>query len=325
MMRLYYRDGDNWINMPYWAFSYISLGSTIALKKEPQKRLIIGLALPVRAYAAALIAMGIVVSRVKIPLENMQESEFFEYLRTIQSGTSVFYLVKEKWYPGEFVEVTQIHDRSFVHVIWKKGKQKCTCAIPLENARKRIRIVGSTKNDAPEKKISRCIVYNKEFLDIMLGSDHGNEFVLRSRLECTIIGCVNTLRNEIKDTQISYGQKHSEGTLQDVLRVKRFMSDGSAYRSNIVPSNREPSAHTIYSEIPYMTIFDGAISFLKWRDFWRKSHWTVLLDKTEPHFQEAVDLLNQEYMEKRVDENFNENMFSLPKGVETIAFNEYLK
>ncbi len=71
-----------------------------------------------------------------------------------------------------------------------------------------------------------------------------------------------------------------------------------------------------------MTIFDGAVSFLKWRDYWRKSNWIVLLDKTESRFQEAVDLLNQEYIEKRIGESLNENMFSLPEGIEIIAFNE---
>jgi len=57
---MYYQDGNNWINVPYWAASYIYLGSAIAAQENPLDRLIIGLAVPVRAYAAALIALGIV-------------------------------------------------------------------------------------------------------------------------------------------------------------------------------------------------------------------------------------------------------------------------
>ncbi len=319
---MYYRNGDNWINMPYWSASYISLGSALAAQKNPFNRLIVGLAVPVRAYAAALIALGIVTGLVKIPLDSIKESEYLNYLKTIESGSSIIYLVGGNWYPGEFVSINEKEDGVSVHVIWKKGKQQCNCGIPLKDARKRIRIVGSTKNDSHEKIIGRRIIPNKEFLDLILEGEHANEFVLSSRLECIIIGCINTLRQEIKGLRISFGAKHIEGTIQDVLRVKKFLSEGSAYRSNIIPTDRDQSSYSSVPDMPYMTIFDGAVSFLKWRDYWRKSNWIVLLDKTESRFQEAVDLLNQEYIEKRIGEGLNENMFSLPEGIEIIAFNE---
>jgi len=46
---MHYRHGDNWVTMPFWAISYISLGSAIAILKDSQYRLVIGLATPVRA------------------------------------------------------------------------------------------------------------------------------------------------------------------------------------------------------------------------------------------------------------------------------------
>jgi len=320
---MYYQDGNNWINVPYWAASYIYLGSAIAAQENPLDRLIIGLAVPVRAYAAALIALGIVTGRAKIPLDIIEESEYLNYLKNIESGSSIFYLVGENWYPGEFVSINEKEDGVFVHVIWKKGRQQCNCGVPLKDARKSIRIIGSTKNDSHERIVSRRIIPNKEFLDLILDGEHANEFVLSSRLECIIIGCINTLRYEIKGLRISFGAKHIDGTIQDVLRVKKFLSEGSAYRSNIIPADRDQSTYSSCPDIPYMTIFDGALSFLKWRDYWRKSNWIVLLDKTEPCFHEAADQLNKEYVERRVTEPAIENMPVLPKGVELLAFQEY--
>jgi hypothetical protein len=263
MMHMYYREGDNWVNMPYWAMSYIALGSEVALKKEPHSRLIIGVAVPVRAYAAALIALGIVTGRAKVPLAIIEDSEYLNYLKSIKAGSSIFYLVGGNWYPGEFICINEKEDGFSVRVIWKKGKQQCNCSIPLKDARQRIRIVGSTKNDSRERIVSRCIISNKEFLDLIINGGDANEFVLGSRLECTIIGCINTLRQEIKGLHISFGPKHIDGTIQDVLRVKKFLSEGSAYRSNVIPINREQSSHSFSPDIPYMTIFDGALSFLK--------------------------------------------------------------
>ncbi len=197
---MYYRNGDDWINMPYWAASYISLGSAIAVQKIPFNCLIIGLAVPVRAYAAALIALGIVTGRVKIPLDSIKESEYLNYLKTIESGSSIIYLVGGNWYPGEFVSINEKEDGVSVHVIWKKGKQQCNCGIPLKDARKRIRIVGSTKNDSHERIVGRRIIPNKEFLDLILEGEHANELVLSSRLECIIIGCIIDDCHNIVDT-----------------------------------------------------------------------------------------------------------------------------
>ena len=52
---------------------------------------------------------------------------------------------------------------------------------------------------------------------------------------------------------------------------------------------------------PYATLFDGALSFLKWREAWRQTHWIVVLDRTDSHFADAVNVLNQEYVSDRVD------------------------
>lgn len=322
LIDMYYRDGSNWVNMPYWAVSYISLGSAIAIQKDPKHRLVVGLAVPVRAYAATLTALGIVIERAKIPSDNIEVSKYLAYLKTIERGVSVMYCPKEDWYPGNFVGLQQVGGKPFIAIIWKRGRERCKVTLPVSQAITRLQISGSTENDYAGKTVGRRLVHNKDFLKIILGGNNTNEFVVRSRLECLIIGCVNTLRHEIKETQISLGTNHIAGTIQDVLRVRKFLGADSAYRSNVIPINREQSSHSFSSDIPYMTIFDGALSFLKWRDYWRKSNWIVLLDKTESCFREAVDQLNQEYVERRVRDAILASTLELPQGSEFLAFQE---
>ncbi|MCL5421110.1 MAG: hypothetical protein M1461_01370 [Nitrospirae bacterium] len=319
---LFYRNGDGWVAMPYWAVSYISLGSAIAISKDSQSRLVVGLATPVRAYAAALIAMGIVIARANVPFDSIEEAEYLDYLRIIEPGKPVLYRLGANWYHGEFIGVDDRKDDGpSILLTWKKGNQRCRSELSLKEARKRLQIIGGTKDDSPERAVGRRILHNKEFLKIILDSEKTDDFAIKSRLECLIIGRVNILRHEIKETEISCGARHTNGTIQDVLRARKFLAEGSAYRSNVMPSDREAYL-TADNEIPYATVFDGATSFLKWRDYRRQSNWIVLLDKTEPCFREAVDQLNQEYVERRVSDAIITSTLELPQGSEILAFQE---
>ena len=320
---LQYRNGSRWAAMPSWAISFISLGSAIAAPQDPHYRFITGLAVPLRAYAAALISTGYIIERAKIPYDSLDETEYLDNLKTIEPGRPVIYRSGEDCYHGEFIGIEQKEAGPSINVIWKRGRKRCKCSLPLQEARKRLQIVGGSNNGSPEIAVGEHrIVHNKEFLNTMLGTNNSYEFAMRSRLECVIIGCVNTLRHEIKDTEISFGSGHVEGTFQDVLRARKFMAEGSAYRSNIMPADREQTSLTANQDSPYMVIFDGAISFLKWRDYWRRSNWLVLLDKTESCFQEAVDQLNNEYVERRIGDPPIENTLELPQGIDILFFQE---
>ena len=321
---LQYRNGGGWAAMPSWAMSLISLGSAIAAPQDPSYRFVVGLAVPIRAYAAALIATGLVIGRAKIPFDGIDETEYLDYLKTIEPGRPLIYRSGEDCYHGEFIGIEQREEEGpSINLIWKRGKQRCKCGLPLKEARKRLQIVGGSKKDSPEKAVGEHrIVHNKEFLKTMLGANNSYEFAMRSRLECIIIGCVNILRHEIKETEISFGPRHIEGTFQDILRARKFLSEGSAYRSNVMPADREQASLMANQETPYMVIFDGSISFLKWRDYWRRSNWLVLLDKTESCFQEAADQLNNEYVENRVSDTSIENALELPQGIDVLSFQE---
>jgi len=322
---LHYQNGCGWVVMPSWAVSYISLGSAIATPGDPRYRLVIGLAVPIRAYAAALTAMGIVISRAQMSFDYTTESEYLNYVRNIKIGTPMFYRTSmtDSCYPGIFKGLIQDKLGNYsVRVAWQKGKKHILSTIPLREALKRTQVSVNSSMDQRKKVVAHEISFNRELLEVVLDGQNPWDFAFNSRLECVIIGCVNTLRHEIKETEISFGARHIEGTFQDVLRARKFLSEGSAYRSNVIPADREQASLTDNQEIPYAVIFDGAMSFLKWRDYWRQSNWIVLLDKTESCFHEAANQLNNEYVEKRVSDALIENALELPQGIDIISFQE---
>jgi hypothetical protein len=115
---LYYRNGDEWLPLPYWAQFLADLGSAIAAETVPGKRTVAGLAVPVRSYAAAFVAAGVVRARSAMPVRHSDPQEYFRWLATLPVGTPVSLTVGRKEYKGVFLgcETTSHGRRAGVQV-----------------------------------------------------------------------------------------------------------------------------------------------------------------------------------------------------------------
>ena len=124
---------------------------------------------------------------------------------------------------------------------------------------------------------------------------------------------------------LSYGfdkiEKKKRCILENTLKIYRF-SRGN-YNSEILSPKKAKIENLPISILPNIIIFDGANSFLKSRDDWLESHAIILLDRTENHFQEAIDTLNQDYINRSND--FLLKQFSLPFGVEIVAYKTHVQ
>jgi hypothetical protein len=185
-------------------------------------------------------------------------------------------------------------------------------------ARQRGRRISSRETIAKENR----------FAERLLGGADLYEFVTNSRLDCTIVGSARTLRQEIEETPFAARPPRSgsfaEGTLQQVLRVWKTPGTKQNYRSALfsVSSNKTPEQYG-YSR-PAVALFDGANSFLRWRDSFPRSDWIVLLDRTERQFDEAASLLNRKYLQDRIHAECELGMPDPPPGVEVTTFREAL-
>ena len=63
---LYYMNKETWIPLPSWGQFFLDLGYALAIHDDPRNRVIAGLALPTRAYAASLTATGIIAGRLSL-------------------------------------------------------------------------------------------------------------------------------------------------------------------------------------------------------------------------------------------------------------------
>lgn len=74
---------------------------------------------------------------------------------------------------------------------------------------------------------------------------------------------------------------------------------------------------------PRLVLFDGAQGFIKWRHFFGKSDWVIILDRTEPHYQEAVHGINDGYSRRVSDDMLNIDI-PFPQGIDFLSYVENL-
>src|SRR5689334_202309 len=89
---LYYRASGFWIPLPSWAHFFIELGLNAAATAQTQARLVVGLSVPSRSFAAAFSSMGIITALANHSREH-SESEHFVRICSLPTNTPVSIVV----------------------------------------------------------------------------------------------------------------------------------------------------------------------------------------------------------------------------------------
>lgn len=311
--------------LPEWGKFFIEIGRRLVEYRASSNRLVVALAVPTRSFAAAFSAFGIVIARAGNSNNQVDINKYFEKLCRLKPGTSIFYRQGDEILKGTFIDVSREsgHPR-FINISVDTKNGHMICKVPLGECQ---RVDVAIKNDnSTARKTGRYTRHSKTaFVEDFFDDLNLINVYKHSDFTCAILGKLSVLKKEILETSIvrfSSDASLQKGKLQDILRVRKWLSKGEAYRSDVFPVNGDKPQKTLDGLTPHITIFDGASGFLKWRENWLNSHWIVLLDRTEPKFKEAVELVNYDYIQKRVDEGGIQNMPPIPPGVEIVIYQE---
>lgn len=314
---LLYKDNDSYYPLPHWGMFYIDLGQTISQFISCNTRLVIALSVPTRTYCASLISLGFIAWKAS----NIDEADYLlhaEYLKSLPGGTPVRFRSQSRKkfngiYQGCFKRGNQIG------FLVKTDKEYATeWFIRIEDSKK-IEVLDKEKTELPPTQKGRSITPSSQFCSKLLGSHCANRFITLTNLEEVIIGPKNILRKEITDGLFATRGK-IVGTLQEILKIREFQSSTASYRSIIISDRIKfnPEHSTIAD--PPLTIFDNCQGFLKWRNYWRGSSWVVVFDRTEYQFDSAIEQLNKEYIQNRVDKPTKITLSNIPAGIEVMIF-----
>jgi len=315
---------DEWTPLPNWGTFFIELGRRVAEWETGSNRLVVALAIPTRAYAAALTAFGVVVTRATLANSHIEDTnKYFERLCNLSQGTPVTLFYKGRKFKGFYEGVDKISGQRRLRIRVESCQTGgLTHLVGLEKAHT-IKIRTTPIRNLPKNQNGRKIFTDSKFIEDILGVEKAKTCLNESQIDCMILGKINVLKKEITQTNFAGSPSFKKkGVLQDMLRVRHFFSaDNPAYRSEVFSVTARKRRRLSDGIIPFVTIFDGASSFIKWRDDWRSSHWIILLDRTEINFQEAVDIVNQDYI-NRANEAKMQNFLFLPPGVELVNYQE---
>jgi hypothetical protein len=284
-LELWFRDGGRRKRLPEWGGWMVRLGRRAARPAEPPRRLVTAIAVPARAYAAALCGAGCVLSRDPLrfnaEVPDLDElAAHFDDLCNLRPGSTVTVASGKAKHVGRFVRVDE--SRGEPHLVIEQSaqsKRAFTQYIPLRDAH--------------------------------------NVAVRGLGLSCLLIGKLNELEPEICGDDVVAADGRG---LQELLKARKFANRRDKdIRSDVIGTAAELPSELRDAQ-PAAVIFDGAGAFRRWKEAWRRSAWIVILDRTSRQFDEAVALVEQEFVERRYDDDDPLADLDVPAGIELMSF-----
>jgi len=326
-VHLHFEDSGEWYSLPEWAEYFISVGKQLACADQSESRIVTAIVVPTRAFGAAFVSLGMVISDAAAR-DHSSETAHFEKLFDLPAGTSVIYrpepgktlrgiLQGPEEYRGKLHVRIQVHSRAgggLTHFIDESR------ALQVQPARH--------SGKLPKKQGGDNARFANEFVDSLLGEADPVQLGLRSKLVCALVGKKSTLEHEIRQTPLAIhvnGHRHAEGELQDVLRINRFVTGQQSHRSALVPVGGGSPSEEVVTNVEMGVVFDGALGFLRWGQLWHGRHQVIILDRTEPYFDDAISAINTRFSQNRTDGEGALPGSAAPPGGEVLAFREALE
>lgn len=311
---LHYQINGTWQPIPEWASFFLKLGSAVSCQNKPNTRFVLAISLPTRAYASVLLAGGVSCSRALLPYDN-DNQEYFEKLISLDDGTPLLYRKRTRKLKGRKCGVIEIENKPHIGIQIDEGL-RTTDYIGVSKA-KSVEMLNQDTIKLPLQQKGREISQLSPLVKGILGDNYGNDFTFLTRLDNIVIGPIISIRLELK-TILMAGEEEC-GEIGDLVRARRFLPSGAGFRTIIRSSVGKVSNKTNTTEIPYLIIFDGGASFVKWGDGWRNNNWVVILDQTERNFNYAVQQVNNEYSYRSIKQH-KVKIPHIPAGIEIMFF-----
>lgn len=307
---------DTWTPLPCWTTYLVRLGADAAIGQgpvdAPSTR---ALVLPTRAFAATFCALGAVLRRLNVPTP-VDPAAHFALLRGCPLGSAVEYRTPMlSKFSARLVGHTIDKGVEYIVIEPARGSR---ILISQRNALD-VMLAGKEMTELPELAKSRLMPAYGSLVGALLPTSLARQLVVSSRLECLIVGSEAKIREEVASTKLALekGSSVVEGTAQDILRVRRFTTDGGLFRSEVLSHTGNDVVSSLELK-PAVVIFDGAASFLEWGSRWPAANRIILLDRCERRFSDATREIDLRFVKQQ--STSPELLPESPSGVEGIMF-----
>lgn len=271
--------------IPLWARYLLTLGKYVVEHRLPERRLVVGVSLPTRAYAAAFAALGVTAAAYEDP-EKRDARVHFDWLASLPKGTAIRFRRNRFLYYARLigpeirdgVDHLTYQDESKCYLPW----DRCRDVQPLDPSEEFVR--------------RRPLAPNAGFVEEVLQLD-ALTHASHTCIDCLVVGVKDALRSEVLDQRFfaTAAARAPAGVLNDLLRCDAYELNANDHdRTTVVSGFVDDLPERLRTAEPPAVVFDGPTGFLRLRSRWRHSPWIVLLDRTSPSAVAAGDAFNQE-------------------------------
>jgi hypothetical protein len=278
---MWYGSGDR-RRLPQWARRLVEVGVAVASHAvTPEQRLVAALAVPARAYAAVLGAIGVVVGRDPMSFSN--------------DATTPEALA------AHFDRLCELPRGTTVTVLTSGGSMK----------------VGTVRGVEERAGVVEVIVDQKDFVH-RIREEFAHRVALRGLgLRCLLVGQLSVLEKEITGDDVVTGSRQP---LQAILKARRFAGKTDKDIRTDLVSPHADLPRELRDAQPAVVVFDGTESFRRWKEEWRSAAWIIVLDRSSRYFDEGVTLVEEENALRRGSDDEPLGDLEPPPGTELMAF-----
>ena len=295
-------DGD-WQPLPDWARYHLEAGLAIGRVQTEGQRCVHAIVVPARDSAAALCASGVVLAAYEQESAASAERRFRE-LCALPKGSPVTLRDgrdRLKLLTGRLTGVKPGYDgarRLLIEIGDMDSAKGIRHQIPQGDVW-RVGVADESETQPQKQKRARVLQAVSSFTEDVLFPLDARRFTAPGNLGCLIVGS----RERVSEEAVREGfvtkagsarTRPAPGSLDELMRLQK---GGKASRTTVLPV-RASKPPDFGGQPPPVTVFDGANGYLKWRDRLRSAHAVVVLDRTEPRFDEAVAQLQQDYVQR---------------------------
>jgi len=329
--RLYFLEGQDWCPFPAWAHFFIRTGWELQRASVFSERLVIAVCLPQRGFAACFAALGALLAE---PLPRPTPDDIkrhFTHLLTLpdpeQNPTALTYLLAGRKLRGSFAGAVTRGTQRFVKVCVQTKSAYRSGGLTYyvqEGDAINLQIEPGVQPRLGRQIKGRTLVPHTSFVNHFYSQDELHLLHLAARCQVLIVGRINALREETTQVPCAVPTPHNQmngGVLNDILRIRKFLSESSPARIALYPTQRGTGPSPEDQNASRLVIFDGADAFTKWCVLFPNANMLVILDRTEALFQEGLSQLNARYYLRSGEYPWHSNI-QMPPGVEAISFLE---
>jgi hypothetical protein len=304
---LSYMADSGWQPIPEWGQFYVGLGREMAEPAPEDGRLFVGMFVPVRSYAAALVAVGIVAGRTSHFTRGDDSEQHFANLCELDDDALLLYCVGSTILKARFSGVGTDGGTAFIRIRVTRKQRKCgDWTSYVRVSKQECHRLGVDASSATRRDLSAqpsVVVAEREnaFLKTFLSDIELMNFLAISRLDCLIVGCKNVLKDELRLTRLSArsnDRRSGEGTLQDIVCAKSLTSSWR-FRTDILSERARKPPDLSMAKMPHTVIYDGSAAFIRWHAYFGQSNCLVILSPVDPSVRDATDLMRTEFLARR--------------------------